>query len=797
VTGDKSKPFEIVVVGHSVGGMVARTAVVLDNHPACVIRNMVLLSAPIHRPPYSMDASNDAVYAAVNKAWKNSFFNESRECRLSMHSFNQRLRNQRSHLDFQDETGAGLAEITADWKCPVCARNIRILSLTGGIVDKEVFPDYTHLDPIAPRPVNVSTMRVKAIVATEEGMMWRFMRAFCAAPMNIIKFPFRLGKQVTGFLFPSLNLGVSDVVAPNVTNGTVIDEANVTTGADVSNTCAADACRNTDLATTVVNSMSFNTSKKTFNYSTLELHFHGVSDEQWRADMLSFVEPQHFSVRTTQLVDVKFPVDHLAILWCHQVIGAVSKAIRVMVKSTNKPFIDYNFVVDVDKPLPSASSLHQSEEMRILNITNFNSTARYKYLKKCYKKSYSRAEKVYSEMISPIAHYMERNDSLLRWREAETAEYEYVKEKLSVSSFGAHFAPLAGAINTLAFRFTTFQMANILLAYVITSCLICAASTLRALLGMDMSSVSCWTQCQPTYHFALDILVPALKRGVTNANSIVLPASLARKAASLLVWGPAGAILGYLTYQLIYHPTGFAQHSGTLLFLPANYGLALTLRIAVLCVIVVIRFIYNAAVNISSTILRCTIWCKPVRRNIRGLVGSIVGQTSSLLRYKDAPTYKATTVFVGRRWPTYISALLSVIVLYNSGSRIFGTNNSIYLGIGNFTWCALLVVLFVLITLSLSALIIFPGISSSTEEKLPAKLISAAQERSKELVLMYWIVVPLCLPSVQFALSLLFNDAKAIQKLSTVISMFGPDRIVLDFALLAVCYHLLSGRYAR
>lgn len=37
---------DILVVAHSMGGIVARAAMTLDNHPACIVSNLILLSSP-------------------------------------------------------------------------------------------------------------------------------------------------------------------------------------------------------------------------------------------------------------------------------------------------------------------------------------------------------------------------------------------------------------------------------------------------------------------------------------------------------------------------------------------------------------------------------------------------------------------------------------------------------------------------------------------------------------------------------------------------------------------------------
>lgn len=68
----------IIIAGHSTGGMVARTALTLENHPEdCPINAIVMLATPNKSPAYSPDASMDELYYAVNRAWKQSFFPES------------------------------------------------------------------------------------------------------------------------------------------------------------------------------------------------------------------------------------------------------------------------------------------------------------------------------------------------------------------------------------------------------------------------------------------------------------------------------------------------------------------------------------------------------------------------------------------------------------------------------------------------------------------------------------------------------------------------------------------------
>ncbi|RHY32807.1 hypothetical protein DYB32_002229 [Aphanomyces invadans] len=60
------RPTSVVVVGHSMGGIVTRTALTLPNYKAQSILTIVTLSTPHVAPPFNLDASMMAVYSTVN-----------------------------------------------------------------------------------------------------------------------------------------------------------------------------------------------------------------------------------------------------------------------------------------------------------------------------------------------------------------------------------------------------------------------------------------------------------------------------------------------------------------------------------------------------------------------------------------------------------------------------------------------------------------------------------------------------------------------------------------------------------
>lgn len=135
----------IQIVAHSLGGMVARASVLLSNHPLplrveamrdgeCGVSDIIMMSSPNHKAPYSPDASVDVLYTAVNTAWAASLYNTSKQCLLSAKKREDKI----TALPFVSQ------EISADWYCSYCAAKVRLVSITGGVLDSLVYPSLTR-----------------------------------------------------------------------------------------------------------------------------------------------------------------------------------------------------------------------------------------------------------------------------------------------------------------------------------------------------------------------------------------------------------------------------------------------------------------------------------------------------------------------------------------------------------------------------------------------------------------------------------------------------------------------------
>lgn len=116
------------MVGHSVGGMVARAAPLLSSHPNCLVRDIVQLSTPNLRPPYSPDASLEIAYMMINRAWSSVYRNgsSSREMCVPRVGFNTSSAN-----DGEQEVSEGASSVA--FGCPAqCLSTMRLVSISGG-----------------------------------------------------------------------------------------------------------------------------------------------------------------------------------------------------------------------------------------------------------------------------------------------------------------------------------------------------------------------------------------------------------------------------------------------------------------------------------------------------------------------------------------------------------------------------------------------------------------------------------------------------------------------------------------
>ncbi|ORY63107.1 GPI inositol-deacylase-like protein [Pseudomassariella vexata] len=70
---DVPDPSSVIVVGHSMGGIVARTMLIMPNYQSNSINTIVTMSAPHARPPISFDSQIVKIYDDINTYWRHAY----------------------------------------------------------------------------------------------------------------------------------------------------------------------------------------------------------------------------------------------------------------------------------------------------------------------------------------------------------------------------------------------------------------------------------------------------------------------------------------------------------------------------------------------------------------------------------------------------------------------------------------------------------------------------------------------------------------------------------------------------
>lgn len=70
---DLPDPTSVIILGHSMGGIVARTMLIMPNYQANSINTIVTMSAPHARPPVSFDADIVRTYKEINDYWRQAY----------------------------------------------------------------------------------------------------------------------------------------------------------------------------------------------------------------------------------------------------------------------------------------------------------------------------------------------------------------------------------------------------------------------------------------------------------------------------------------------------------------------------------------------------------------------------------------------------------------------------------------------------------------------------------------------------------------------------------------------------
>ena len=502
----------IILIGHSIGGMVARTAVLMSSHPRCKVHSIILLSSPNLSPPYPLDMNLHRIYSKVNHAWLNSYYNDSQAC----------MEAHRKHVEWSTHPSTPTSptpssiSIGINYECSVCVSRIKVISLTGGSIDELVNEHKTALD-FGPVPINRTIVQSSSKKTSTSDLIF--------APVHNLIFTIRYLATKVHYLFYPL--------PANTTMNITYESSNQT------------------IAPNPLNSSSSHP-------------WDDITQDQWHQHMRDFIPPQHYHVHTIQLKQVGFMVDHLAMVWCHQVLDTVT---RLMEKLTN-----LNDSMYVNQLLPIKHSFE-------FNISR-NTLPQIQYLQ-------------YRNHTSSIHQLLQR------------AEYDSMYSKTG------------SVIVTMAVLFLTSYANVILNVFLSISCLIMAVHFINGLSNAkDQAYPSPWLSTSPWQHSPLRHMYAPLSHFISRLIGYKAYKDSMHWLGSVAVIVCSG--LAYRMYVDSLNPALFVQNYSPYVFAIMAYNSALMLRVVLLTLVTTLRTIVTASTTAIYAIFRRFIITKSVRKSLKG-----------------------------------------------------------------------------------------------------------------------------------------------------------------------------------
>eukprot|EP00602_Paraphysomonas_sp_CaronLab_P008051 CAMPEP_0185036204 /NCGR_PEP_ID=MMETSP1103-20130426/28813_1 /TAXON_ID=36769 /ORGANISM="Paraphysomonas bandaiensis, Strain Caron Lab Isolate" /LENGTH=913 /DNA_ID=CAMNT_0027573657 /DNA_START=100 /DNA_END=2838 /DNA_ORIENTATION=- len=518
---------QVIIVAHSAGGMVARAAIALDNHPRCIVQSILMLGTPNSRPTYTPDASLAKLYSSVNALWRKSMYPTSAQCMAAAAA-------EQDDDVFVKQHGA----VSADWSCVSCIERVRIISITGGEVDMQVPSTLTHLHSISPLPHNNSAklptpVKIGSLLKPKGGWV-RYI--FTSVYRLIVPPP------------PTESAPASETHEPN-------REA---------------VHRPTDDSTQPFQESNETSKEGEVPSPDSRTPFQRITLESWNQHMTPYTEPQHISVRTSQLQGVGFPVDHQALLWCKQLLKVSTKYIKRLATLSPEEHVNMSSIVKLRPEYRSNVDV--------------------------------------SGVIPPLAEFLHRNASLHTFHtQAVTAERNMFHTQLGGET-----------LSLFALVYNTSYLTSVLTCYVLIPLLIMVSAVL-----FDVADKSEWTRgSKPTGMF--EMLAPPNHICLGALDDIFMAlvptAYLFFKANLLYVLIPAVAVcVGFMTMDYSNHAF-FLQRYGTVLQWVISYGAALGLHVAFVVLLKLLRCSMGLLLRAGYTILRYTVWCNLIRKPITSAI---------------------------------------------------------------------------------------------------------------------------------------------------------------------------------
>lgn len=600
VSGGGTGHVEVMLLAHSAGGLVARAALLLSNHPHQSVSSIVMLGSPNTRPTYTPDVSLDLLYKKVNLAWRRSMYTTSSACQAASMLARFAVPGQvpdylGSAPALAEASGSAEAEgdvdvpavaaVYASWDCSVNVPRTRVVSISGGEIDLEVPTPLTSLSSLAPRPQNISMetpspQKLSYFLKPKGGYLrWIFVNIF-ALPRHVMSLV----------------------------------------------SWAAGSSPSPDGNSTSTNSSEVEDSNSTEVYVFRRME--EIPQDHWDEHIMPYVEPQHVSVRTSQLAGVGFPVDHKALLWCHQLVQTTT---RLMTRLSETPADTPLTLAELSSKIVKLKSKYALPSWPVVSETPGT----------CVGGSSSSAETEDSCLastsapvpIAPVQEELRRNASKHFFsRTALDDERQHFLDLLTDTRPDAPgtrsaWGNLKGSLAVTALALVTAHLPTVLTCYAAVSLAVMASFVLHFASARDAWSGALLTPLYSSRGLAADmaVLIPENHLcfgSFLDLNAAILPSFLRsplksdKDVSALLAVMGLGALAAHLLSDS-QSPLEFVRNNGLVLQWLVSYGAALALHYIVLIVLHGVRFMVDTTWRLLGSAARCSIWCKPVRRLMR------------------------------------------------------------------------------------------------------------------------------------------------------------------------------------
>ena len=466
-----------------------------------------------------------------------------------------------------------------------------------------------------------------------------------------------------------------------------------------------------------------------------------VSDDSWNSHMMPYIEPQFLSIRTYQLKEVAAPVDHLAILWCYQLVGTVLDGMRQL-------------------------SIHDAADPN----EGFEILSNAFPVKPEYRIDYNESSMLSGRNILPLERFLARNESSRLWHQAGTHEWEAIQNKLA-----------GERVSTVALYFVTRKSVYVLSWYLVVGILMLTVPLLRSLCKHTASEkspldpLSNYHMLQPWVHFNLDVFFGSC----TVFLQSWLPVRFSRATLGALIIIPA-AVAAYCCVALCFQQWNPLSLAARLIFAYFAYSLALVVRAALVSVLYSMHSIVSTAVAILRIMLRYTIYCRPVRRFIR-----------SSMKVLKVAVLKKTGFAEGQAGASTIATLIIsvTITLWISGmDRINGP--AMHLGYMVYSMGVLSIVSYIAALVGIVLSLLLP----------PYRDADWLQYcHFVDFSLLYFPVLFLGRPTFLYSVHMIMGDpgyaSYTHHSTPDLSALFGPEQIHYCIFMAAIAFHIWLARF--